>query len=302
MRRTATIATAMALILTGTTACGGGGGDPTASTAPEPAPGGAERIVSLSPVATEMLYAIGAGDQVVAADDASDFPEEAPQTTLSGIEPNLEAIAAYRPDLVVTQDGGPTDLEDGLKRMGIRLVAQPAAERLDDAYAQLRELGRLTGHADEADAVADRMRARIERAFGGTPQGRPLTVFHELSPDLYTAASRTFVGRVYARMGVRNVADPAARRAGTQYPQLSPEAVVSADPDVVVLGDVDCCDQSAATVAARTGWRDVSAVRTGAVVEVPDAVANRWGPRFPAFVEHVARVVTRLRSGDGRAR
>jgi iron complex transport system substrate-binding protein len=116
-------------------------------------------------------------------------------------------------------------------------------------------------------------------------------VFHEVDPDLYSAGSETFLGRIYARLGLRNVADPAARRTGAAYPQLSPEAVVAADPDLIVLADSECCGQTPSRVARRPGWREVSAVEEGAVVAPGDDVATRWGPRIPEFVERVVRAM-----------
>ena len=126
-----------------------------------------ERIVSLSPTATEMLFAVGAGDQVVAVDDQSDYPPEAPTTDLSAYEPNVEAIAGYEPDLVVASDGGALKTLADLK---IPLLVQPAAADLDDAYAQIEELGTATGHADEAAAEVERIRSRIEEIVAEVPE------------------------------------------------------------------------------------------------------------------------------------
>src|SRR5262249_46454258 len=110
------------------------------------------RIVSLSPSATESLYAIGAGKQVVAVDDQSDYPPGTPTTKLSGFTPNVEAIASYRPDLVVVAFD-PGGLVASLHNLGIRVLSQPAAATLKDAYAQILELGGVTGHAAKAKSV-----------------------------------------------------------------------------------------------------------------------------------------------------
>lgn len=259
------------------------------------------RIVSISPTATETLFAIGAGGQVVAVDDQSDWPRDAPTTDLSAYQPNVEAIAGYRPDLVVASDSLPREAIAGLRRVGVALLVQPAAERLADAYAQIRELGAVTGHRTAATRLARRVRRRVREAIATVAGGPPLKVFHELDPDLFSASSGTFIGRIYARLGLRNVADRAARRSGSPYPQLSSEAVVAADPDLIVLADGECCGQTPAKVAARPGWRDVSAVRRGAIVAVDEDVASRWGPRVPRFVAAVAEAVgaTRERVGSG---
>jgi iron complex transport system substrate-binding protein len=118
-------------------------------------------------------------------------------------------------------------------------------------------------------------------------------VYHELSPDLYSASSKTFVGRVYSALGLRNIAD-GADSAGGGYPQLSPEYVVSASPDVIVLADTVCCGQSANTVASRPGWDRISAVRTRSIVRVHDSIASRWGPRLVDYFRAVTTALTRL--------
>jgi iron complex transport system substrate-binding protein len=256
-----------------------------------------QRIVSLSPTATETLFAIGAGEQVVAVDDQSDHPPRAPRTGLSGHEPNVEAIAGYRPDLVVLSEEAPSDAAKGLRRLGVRVLTEPAAETLNEAYVQIRELGAVTGHRAEAVRVAERTRRRVERLVASVPAGRSLSVYHELDPSLYSASSGTFLGRIYARLGLRNVADEAAKQAGAEYPQLSGEAVVSADPDLIVLADGECCGQTPAKVGRRPGWSAISAVRRGGVVAIDDDIASRWGPRVPAFIE---RVVAAIELARGR--
>ena len=246
------------------------------------------RIVSMSPTATEMLFAIGAGRQVAAVDSNSNYPEEAPRTDLSAYEPNLEAIAGYKPDLVVYSDD-PGDLAAGLGKLAIPALQQPAARTLDDTYAQLDQLGRATGHLPEATRLAATMRAEIAKVTATKPSRR-LTYYHELDKNLYTATSKTFIGQLYAQLGMRNIAD-AADKDGGGYPQLSAEYIVKADPDLIFLADTKCCGQTARTVAARDGWDDLTAVRTGAVVELDDDVASRWGPRVVDFLKTVAAKV-----------
>jgi iron complex transport system substrate-binding protein len=251
-----------------------------------------QRIVSLSPTATEMLFAIGAGRQVAAVDSNSNYPKEAPTTDLSAYEPNLEAIAGYRPDLVVYSDD-PGDLAAGLGKLGIPALAQPAAKGLDDTYAQLDQLGRATGHVAEAGRLTESMRAEIQKITAGSRPERPLTYYHELDKNLYTATSSTFIGQLYKQLGMENIAD-AADKEGTGYPQLSAEYVVKADPDLIFLADTKCCGQSAKTVAARDGWEQLTAVRSGGVVELDDDVASRWGPRVVDFLKTVAAKVEDL--------
>jgi len=248
------------------------------------------RIVSLSPTATESLFAIGAGAQVVAVDDQSDYPKRAPRTTLSGYTPNVEAIAGYRPDLVVLS-GDANGVVAGLQRLGIRVLLQPAAKNLTETYAQIRRLGAVTGRLQAAEALVTRMKRTIAGVLKSTPI-RPLSVYHELTPDFYSATSRTFIGRIYKLFGLRNIAD-AADSSGSGYPQLSGEYIVSANPNLIVLADSRCCGQSAATVASRPGWSGIAAVRTRSVVVVDDSIASRWGPRVVQFVQAVGKVLGR---------
>jgi iron complex transport system substrate-binding protein len=244
------------------------------------------RIVSLSPTATESLFAIGAGSQVVAVDDQSDYPKRAPHTKLSGYTPNVEAISQYKPDLVILAfDSG--DAVAGLKKLGIRVLLQPAAQDLSGAYVQMQQLGALTGHKREATKLVASLKTRIARVVASAPKGRSLSVYHELTPDLYSATSKTFIGRIYALFGLRNIAD-AADSTASGYPQLSGEYILAANPSVIVLADGRCCGQTAAGVSARPGWRNIAAVRDRAIVRVDDSVASRWGPRVVDFVRAVA--------------
>lgn len=251
------------------------------------------RIVSLSPTATEMLFAIGAGDQVIAAEENSNYPSEAPETDLSGFEPNVEAVAGYEPDLVIASNE-PGDLERSIEKLGIPFLLQPAAETLDDTYAEIQELGELTGHASEAAAVVEEMRAEIAELQESLPElDEAPTYFHELDDNYFTATSETFIGRVYSELGLENIADPADKD-GTGYPQLSGEYIIDADPDLIFLADTKCCGQSAQTVASRPGWDQISAVQSGGVVELDDDIASRWGPRVVDFLRAVADAVAGL--------
>jgi iron complex transport system substrate-binding protein len=267
----------------------GCGKEPATSSAA--APEAKQRIVSLSPTATEMLFAIGAGGQVAAVDSNSNYPKEAPKTDLSAYEPNVEAIAGYKPDLVVYSDD-PGDLKAGLDKLSIPAIQQPAAKTLDDTYAQLDQLGRATGHEAEAGQLATTMRAEIAKIAAAKPE-RPLSYYHELDKNLYSATSKTFIGQLYAQLGMENIAD-VADKDGSGYPQLSAEYVVKADPDLIFLADTKCCGQSARTVAARDGWDGLTAVKTGGVVELDDDVASRWGPRVVDFLHTVVAKVQAL--------
>ena len=289
MFRRSSMALVVVLLALVLAACGSSGGSSTPSPAStQAAPPAPHRIVSLSPPATESLFAIGAGEQVVAADDQSNYPAEAPHTKLSSYQPNVEAIAAYNPDLVV-MSYDPSDVVAGLKKLHIPVLMQEAPTDLDGAYEQIEALGQATGHAAEAQDVVADMQSRIGAIAEGKP-GSGLSVFHEISPDFYSATSKTFIGSVYTLLGAKNIADAAGGKA-PDYPQLSAEYVVDSDPDVIVLSDTKCCGQSPKTVRSRPGWNNLTAVKGGDVVPVDDDIASRWGPRMVDFVEVVAQAL-----------
>ena len=252
------------------------------------------RIVSLSPTATESLFAVGAGKQVIAVDDQSDYPANAPRTKLSGFTPNVEAIASYKPDLVVI-GFDPGGLAASLQKLNIRVLSQPAVSTLQQAYAQILELGGVTGHAKQAKAVVAGMKKKIAGILARAPRDQSLTVYHELEPDLYSATSKTFIGRIYALFGLKNIAD-AADSTGSGYPQLSDEYIIGANPSLIVLADVRCCGQTPKTVAARPGWSTIAAVRNHAIVRIDDSIASRWGPRIVNFVRAIASALRVARS------
>jgi iron complex transport system substrate-binding protein len=242
------------------------------------------RIVSLSPTATEDLFAIGAGKQVVAVDQDSDYPKRAPRTSLSGLNPDVEAIANYHPDLVVFSNGGPfvQQLED----LGIRVLVEPAATTISGAYAQIKNLGRITGHVARARKLVASMTQRLRTIVRSVPKSRRhLRVYQELDPTYYSATSATFIGRVYQLFGFRNIAD-AADKEHTGYPQLSAEYILKANPQIIVLAD----GQTPAQVASRPGWKTIAAVKHHRVVSVNADIASRWGPRIVQFARVIARI------------
>jgi len=246
-------------------------------------------IVSLSPTATEMLYAIGAGSQVKAVDLDSDYPPGVPRTQLDGNNPNVEAIAAYKPDLVVASDEA-ANVDRQLRALGIPVVSEPAAADLSQEYAQFDELGQVTGHEAQARAEVGKIKRQIARIVASVHKpSRPETYYYELDQTYYSATSSTFIGQVLALLGLRSIADAARGTAANGgYPQLSGEFILKANPDYILLADTICCGQSAATVAGRPGWSGLAAVKGGRVLGLSDDIASRWGPRVVDLLSEVA--------------
>jgi len=250
-----------------------------------------ERIVSLSPTATEMLFAVGAGAQVIAVDNYSKFPAEAAELEqVDSFEPNVEAIAGLEPDLVIaTYDPG--NLVEQLNALDIPVFFAAAVAELEGAYEQLEQIGALTGNLAAAQELAASMRSDIESIVASVdPAAAELSYYYELDPTLYSLTSNTFVGGVMSLFGLTNIADGVEE--GNDYPQLSAEVIVEKNPEIIMLADTLCCEQTAATVAARDGWAGLTAVQNGNVVELNDDIASRWGPRLVDLVRTVADALT----------
>jgi iron complex transport system substrate-binding protein len=271
------------------------GGSDTSSDTTEAASTESVRIVSLSPTATEMLYAIGAGDLVVAVDSLSTFPAETADkvTEISAFEPNAEAILGYEPDLVlISNDMNKISEQLTSADPGITVWTGAAAATLDDVYRQIGELGAATGREDAAAALVADMQSKIEAATAGVTAPEGASYFYELDNTLYSVTSNTFVGSLLKATGIANVADGVEE--GNDYPQMNAEAIIKANPSIIFLADTKCCGQNAVEVAKRPGWSGIDAVKNGNVVELDDDVASRWGPRVVDLVTQMAQAIKAL--------
>lgn len=252
------------------------------------------RIVSLSPSSTDDLFAIGAGKQVVAVDSYSTYPKQAPVTKLSAFTPNAEAIAKYKPDLVVLS-GDTNHIADQLAKLHIKTLIEPAPSNLAGVYAEILQLGTVTGHTAGANAVVARMKRQIGAIVKTIPRpATPLTYYQELDQTYYSVTSHTFIGQLYSMLGLKNIADPAGST--SDYPQLSAEYIIAANPDLIVLADTVCCGQSWKTVSERPGWGSVAAVKHHEVVAVDDSIASQWGTRVVNFFKAIGSAVKTLES------
>lgn len=260
----------------------GDAAETTSTTVPPPS-----RIVSLSPSLTELLYAVGAGDQVIAVDRNSDFPAGVPTTDLSGFQPNVEAIADLDPDLVLVS-GNRDGIVDALEDLGIDPLLLPTPDEVDSVFLQILRIGEATGHSEEAEELVEEMEADIEELAALVPdRTQPFTYFYELSDDLSTVTPNTFVGSLLESAGLRSIAD------GSGYLQLSIESIIADDPDYIFVAHSDGESPDAAALAARPGWADLTAVQTpGRVVVLPTDIASRWGPRIVDLLRLVVDATT----------
>jgi iron complex transport system substrate-binding protein len=249
-------------------------------------------IVSMSPTATEMLFAIGAGSQVKAVDKNSDYPTNAPHTQLDSYQLNAEAVANYRPDLVVVS-GLPPKQTAQLRALHLTVLDEPAATDLQGTYTQLAELGQATGHADGATAETAKMKNDIAAIVEDTPKPTPgEKYYYELDQTYYSVTSATFIGKTLGLFGLTSIADAAKGAAASGgYPQLTSEFIVKANPAYVFLADTKCCKQSATTVAKRPGWSAMSAVTGHRIIALNDDIASRWGPRIVDLLRTVGQAI-----------
>jgi len=250
-----------------------------------------DRILSLSASATQMLYEIGAGSQVVGVDKYSAWPASAPRTKFTGYETSAEDYLYLKPDLVIFAFSSATLVEQ-LQKLQIPVLVISPATTIANVDSQLAELGEATGHQTGAKSVQSSFAADIASAVhSANGDGRGTTYYIELDPtNYYTATSGTFIGAEFSLFGMRDIADPAGH--GSQYPQISPEYILREDPDYVFLADTVCCGANAANFARRPGFSVLKAVRLHHVVGVNDSVGAQWGPHtMEAFVSLLARVL-----------
>ena len=262
---------------------------------------GPQCIVSLSPTATETLYAIGAGPQVQAVDKDSNFPTTGlppASKRIDALNPSVEAILGIcrsspthpstKPDLVIISYDA-NSIKEKLRALGVHVIEQDAPANLGGAYAQIRELGVLSGHVEAARRLATTIAASVNADVASVPAhpNKTINVYYELDPTFYSVTSATFVGLLLKKLGLVNIADAQATSADAGYPQLNAEYVVSANPQLIFLADTVCCQVTAATLAQRPGFSAVSAVAHHHVVSLNDDVASRWGPRLALLMKRI---------------
>ena len=254
-----------------------------------------KRIISLSPSATETLFAIGAGKQVIAVDDLSNYPSNAPITKLSAFSPNVEALLNYKPDLVILNADATKalDIKASLEKLKISVFLEKAPDNLKQAYSEVTALGRVTGNLSGAQNTISNMKTRITAAVKSAKKSKKISFFHELDNTLYSATSDTFIGKVYKDFNLANVADPAASADSAGYPQLQSEYLIKANPKIIFLSDAQY-GETITSLTKRAGWSGISAVKTKSVISLPQDIPSRWGPRLADFYEFIAKSIAEI--------
>jgi iron complex transport system substrate-binding protein len=244
------------------------------------------RIASMAPSHTEVLFAIGAGDRIVATDKFANYPPEVERIPkLDAFRPSVEAIVATNPDLVVTiYDTAVPEME----ALGLTVLVLSAPDSVEGVFEQIRTWGRITGHSQQAEDLVKSMRMRIDaltQKLNDISEGP--SVFYELTPDLFTAGPNTFIGDMLRLLKARNIAEGSEGA----FPQLTQEVLIDRDPEVILLADSGRYGgETAETVKARPGWSDVSAVKNNRVYEIDSDLVSRPGPRIVEGLEMLARL------------
>jgi iron complex transport system substrate-binding protein len=252
-----------------------------------------KRIISLSPSATEDLFALGAGKQVIAVDDNSNYPTNAPKSKLSSFNPSAEAIAKYKPDFVIIQSSATkADLViNQLKALKIKVYIERTPTDINGVYKEITEIAHIVGKANNAIKLNKKIKQARATAISNSNGRANSTIFHELDNTLYSATSATFIGKIYADLGLKNIADNASRADDGGYPQLQNEYVISANPQYIFLADAQY-GETAAKIGGRPGWSAISAVKNGKVVELPADISSRWGPRIINFYNLISNALS----------
>jgi iron complex transport system substrate-binding protein len=255
-----------------------------------------KRIISLSPSATETLFAIGAGSQVIAVDDLSNYPSKAPISKLSAFSPNVEALLNYKPDLIILNADATkaTEVKTALEKLNIKVFLERAPLDLSQAYLEITALGRATGKLSGAQTVVSEMKSKISAAVKRGKVSKKVTFFHELDNTLYSATSDSFIGKVYRDFNLANIADPAATADSAGYPQLQSEYIIKANPRIVFLSDAQY-GESIATLSKRAGWNGIAAIKSKNVVLLPEDIPSRWGPRLVDFYECISTALSNVK-------
>ena len=238
-----------------------------------------KRIISLSPSITEILFEIGSGNKVIAVDNLSNYPNEAPITDISAYDPNVEAISLLNPDLVILSYNI-KNLKTALKKIGIETIYLPAPLNFEDILDQIDYLGLQTGNEDKAKKLISKMKNRMKTLQKLRENETATKIYHEIDPNYYSPSKFSFIGDIYQKLNYKNVADK-ADISNLGYPKLSPELIISENPDLIVLPGKD--NKYVEKVKLRPGWGYIEAVKKNNFLLTNNDIASRWGPRILNF-------------------
>ncbi len=254
----------------------------------------AQKIVSLAPSTTEMLYAVGAGAQMVGRDSFSNYPEEA--TKLADIGGSngaysYDAIAALQPDLVVAAAINTEDQVKSLTDLGLTVYYVGNPTSFEELYKSLEALGEMTGHNEEAINLTDSLNTRVQKVLDTVAAAETTpVVFYELDGSdpskPWTSGPDTYMDMLISMAGGKNV----GASLSSAWAQLSVEELLTQNPDVILLGDA-AYGTTVDQVKAREGWDKIKAVQTDAIYSFNDDLVSRAGPRLVQGLEELAKTI-----------
>jgi len=251
-----------------------------------------ERIISLAPSNTEILFALGLGDKAVGVTDFCDYPEEAQEIEkVGGVEPNLEKIVDLEPDLVL-YIGGTAQLEktQTMEDLGLTVLVLAPSD-IEGIFADIELVGKATGAEDEAEELVAQLRRRMKEVTTkvAISSYRPL-IFYELDATdptrPYTAGPGSFIDALIDMAGGFNL----GATGGMQWAQFSTEEIIAQDPKIIILGDANY-GVTLESVEERPGWGVITAVKEGAIYPIDDTLVSRPGPRIVDGLEELARII-----------
>ncbi|MCZ7551734.1 MAG: hypothetical protein B6D39_08585 [Anaerolineae bacterium UTCFX2] len=257
--------------------------------------GPAQRVVALAPAITEILFAIGAGSQVVGRDTFSNFPTEAESISDVGGgfgELNTEVILSLHPDLVFASELTPPEQIKALEDLGLVVFALPNPTEFEGLFESIRTVASLTGHTEQADQLVAGLQQRLTAVIEAVSQvtERPV-VFYEIDgtdPNApWTPGPGSYIDRLIALAGGENLGN----RLGSEWAQISIEELIAQDPDIILLGDAILGGVTVEQVQARPGWNVLSAIKNDKVYTLDDDLVARPGPRMVEGLELLARFI-----------
>jgi len=253
------------------------------------------KIISLSPSATEILYAIGAGSQILAVDNLSNYPANAPVSEISAFDPSVEAILAKKPDLVLisVDSTKAPQIRNALVKLGIPVLMEKAPATLQDVYAENTLLARVTDRQAGAVKLNASMAKSIKDTLAKAKKSSKIRIYHEVDDTYFSVTSNTFIGTVYKDFGAVNIADAASVADNSGYPQLSAEYLLKSNPQVIFLSNTQY-GVTADSVSKRAGWSQISAVKNKKIVELPADIPSRWGPRLVDFYKLIGASLAKV--------
>jgi iron complex transport system substrate-binding protein len=255
--------------------------------------GAAQRIISMAPSVTEILFAVGAGNQVVGREQFSDYPPEAANVTDIGATYealNTELIISLKPDLILTTEINAPEQVKTLEDLGLTVYYMKNPITIEEMYGDMELVAQLTGHESEAAAAIESLKARVAAVDEKImPLSSRISVFYEMDATdpakPYTAGKGTFITLLIERAGGYNIASDI-----DGYPQMSLEQVVAADPAFIILGDAKW-GTTPESIAQRPGWENLFAVKNGQVMPFNDDLVSRPGPRMVDGLEELAKLL-----------